>query len=188
VLLMAAKSANNTARLKRAFLAAYADTGNITAAARAAGISRTNHYTWMKADEAYVEAFSDADQQATDLLETEARRRAAHGVDEPVIHQGQMMGQWVNAKGEIVQPDTAGATMIPLTVKKYSDTLLIFLMKGARPEKYRDNAKIEHTGPGGGPVQTETNHTFDNDRFADLYRSRTRRNPAGAGSSSSDRN
>lgn len=27
-------------------------------------------------------------------------------------------------------------------VRKYSDTLLIFLMKGARPEKYRDNYDI----------------------------------------------
>ena len=33
-----------------------------------------------------------------------------------------------------------------------SDTLLIFLLKGARPQKYRDNVRQEVTGPGGGAV------------------------------------
>jgi hypothetical protein len=31
---------------------------------------------------------------------------------------------------------------VPLTVKKYSDTLLIFLLNGNRPEKYRQNLKV----------------------------------------------
>lgn len=33
-----------------------------------------------------------------------------------------------------------------------SDTLMIFLLKGRRPNKYRDNAKVEHTGGGGGAI------------------------------------
>jgi hypothetical protein len=36
-----------------------------------------------------------------------------------------------------------------------SDTLLIFLLKGARPKKFRDNWKGEISGPGGKPVQAE---------------------------------
>ena len=51
------------------------------------------------------------------MLEREARRRAVEGVEEPVGFY----------KGE---PSAY--------VRKYSDTLLIFLMKGARPDKYRD--------------------------------------------------
>jgi terminase small subunit-like protein len=34
-----------------------------------------------------------------------------------------------------------------------SDTLLIFLLKGARPDVYRE--RYEHSGPGGGPIPHE---------------------------------
>jgi hypothetical protein len=36
-----------------------------------------------------------------------------------------------------------------------SDTLLIFLLKGARPEKYRERYEAQHTGPQGGAIQHE---------------------------------
>ena len=36
-----------------------------------------------------------------------------------------------------------------------SDVLAIFLLKARRPDTYRENARIEHTGPGGGPIVTE---------------------------------
>ena len=32
------------------------------------------------------------------------------------------------------------------TEREYSDTLLIFLLKGAMPEKYHENVKLEHDG------------------------------------------
>jgi hypothetical protein len=140
----------NTGRLKKAFLAAFADTGNITASAKLAGIARATHYDWMGSDEKYAKAFAAATEEAADLLELEARRRAVDGVDEPVIHQGQLMGTWVNDKGERVTETTPGAKHIPLTIKKYSDTMLIFLIKGARPQKYRE--RFEHTGAEGGPI------------------------------------
>ena len=35
-----------------------------------------------------------------------------------------------------------------------SDTLLIFLLKGRRPNKYRE--RIEHTGKDGGPIETKS--------------------------------
>lgn len=161
-----ARTTHNTARQKKAFLEAYADTANVTAAAIAAGVGRRTHYDWLEDDEQYAADFQQAGEQAVDLLELEARRRGAEGVDEPVIHQGQLCGRWVNDKGETVQPDAPGATMIPLTIKRYSDTLLIFLMKGARPEKYRDNSKMVVTGADGGPVKTETTHKFDHDQFS----------------------
>lgn len=37
--------------------------------------------------------------------------------------------------------------------KESSDTLLIFLLKARRPDKYKDRATHELTGKGGGPVQ-----------------------------------
>ncbi|KKL14028.1 hypothetical protein LCGC14_2519820, partial [marine sediment metagenome] len=35
-----------------------------------------------------------------------------------------------------------GAVHIPLTIKKYSDTLLIFLLKGKAPQTYRDRVQV----------------------------------------------
>jgi hypothetical protein len=112
-------------------LAAYARTGNIAAAARAAKCHRSQHYEWLH-DPAYAEAFLAAQEEAVEALELEARRRAEKGVVKPVYYQGEVCG----------------------TVREYSDTLLIFLLKAARPERYRDNARIEHqvTGTGGGPL------------------------------------
>jgi transposase-like protein len=38
---------------------------------------------------------------------------------------------------------------------RQSDTLLIFLLKSRRPEKYRETTRHEHSAPGGGPIQHE---------------------------------
>ena len=37
--------------------------------------------------------------------------------------------------------------------KNSSDTMLIFMLKARRPEKFRENRTYEHRGPSGGPVQ-----------------------------------
>jgi hypothetical protein len=39
--------------------------------------------------------------------------------------------------------------------RKPSDLLLIFMLKAARPEVYRDNARVELGAHGGGPLQIE---------------------------------
>lgn len=116
---------------KEAFLAAYAQLGNVSAAAIAAKCSRRDHYRWLKDDTGYKARFDDAHKEACENLEAEARRRAVEGVEEPVFHKGQVCG----------------------TIRKYSDTLLIFLLKGAVPEKYRE--RFEHSGPGGGAIVIE---------------------------------
>lgn len=110
---------------KEAFLAALGLTGNITRAAILSDINKCSHYRWVKEDPGYQARFDEAMEEACDHLETEARRRAVEGVDEPVYHEGMCID----------------------TVKKYSDTLLIFLLKGARPKKYKDRfMQIEHSG------------------------------------------
>lgn len=112
---------NLTAK-KRAFLTAYAECGVISQAADAADVARQSHYDWMATDAEYPALFRMVQRQAADVLEMEARSRAVDGWDEPVFYEGSVCGH----------------------KRKRSDTLLIFLMKGAMPEKYGE--KIEHAG------------------------------------------
>lgn len=109
-----------TERKRAAFLREYALSGNVSETCRVVGISRKTHYDWLRTDPAYVKAFNDADASAVDALEKEARRRAVEGVEEGVYYKGERVD----------------------TVRKFSDLLLIFLLKGARPEKYRDRVDV----------------------------------------------
>ena len=100
-----------------ALIATLAATGNVSAACQACGIGRRTYYHWME-DPAFVERVTDAKDEAADALEAEARRRAHEGTEKPVYQGGRRVG----------------------TIREYSDTLLIFLLKGCRPEKYRERA------------------------------------------------
>jgi hypothetical protein len=109
--------------LKKQFLAAFRKCGNITAAAEKAGLAdRRQHYRWLKSDARYAAAFAEAEEEAVDALELEARRRAQIGWDEPVYHGGKPVG----------------------SIRRYSDSLLMFLLKAARPEKYRERHDHQH--------------------------------------------
>ena len=112
-------------RLKIKFLAAYQQTGNVVAAARVAKIDRQQHYRWLDSDPDYARRFDESRRQAADILESEAIRRAVSGCKELVLHGGK----------PIRDPETGEY----LFRHKYSDVLLIFLLKGLLPEKYRDS-------------------------------------------------
>lgn len=123
--------ARNDANAKaRAFLAAYRMTASITRAAAAAKIDRTIHYRWLEKSESYRKDFEAAAEEAAQVLEDEAVRRATEGTLEPVFYQGIKCG----------------------AVRRYSDGLMQFLLRGFRPQKYSSKAEI--SGPGGGPIQT----------------------------------
>lgn len=109
---------------KRAFLSAYAHLGLVTRAARAAKIERTSHFLWKRDDPEYAAAFEMAQQIAGESLEDAAVERARYGVERPVFHQGKICGY----------------------VREYSDTLLIFALKAAKPEKYRERLDLNHAG------------------------------------------
>lgn len=127
---MAGMSHTRTPEKDFAFLVTLAETGNVTRAAAAIGCGRSTVYEWREADEDFAKQWERAMRIATLGLEDEARRRAEEGVDEPVFYQGIECG----------------------TVRKYSDTLLIFLLK-ARDPKYREKTAMELTGANGGPVE-----------------------------------
>lgn len=149
-----------------AFLVALRDTANVRAACEAAKVTHPVVYTRRQKDPAFEQAWEVALQEATDLLETEARRRAYEGVDEPVIHQGQLQGYWVDADGNAVAKDTPKSKLIPLTVKRYSDNLLIFLLKAHRPEKFRE--RHDHTISGGSGKPIKVAKTNDPDQYRSL--------------------
>jgi hypothetical protein len=106
------------------FLDAYRKIANVTLAAERAGVSRRAVYKRGEADPEFAGAMEDAREEAYDRLEHEAFRRGARGVLEPVFYQGERCGE----------------------IRRYSDALLALLLKANRPERFRENARIEHAG------------------------------------------
>lgn len=104
------------------FLVELAERGIVADACAVALVSRSQAYWWRNEDPSFALDWADAHEQAMDKLEAEAVRRAARGIEEPVIHQGQLS----------LKDDGT-----PLTVTRYSDVLLMFLLNGGRSEKYR---------------------------------------------------
>ena len=80
-------------------------------ACKGAGVGRSSHYRWREKDSEYRAALDLAKEDATEVLEAEAFRRAVEGVEEQV--------GWYRG--------VAGGT-----VRRYSDVLLIFLLKRGR--------------------------------------------------------
>jgi hypothetical protein len=114
-----------TPKKREKFLAALSELGHVTLACKAVGIGRTQAYEWRKRDAAFSKGWDEAIDVATELLEIECRRRAAVGTEETVYHRGLACG----------------------TIRKYSDLLLIFLLKAMKPEKYRDSYEHFHNVP-----------------------------------------
>ncbi len=152
-----AAAARATQMKKLAFLEAFGRIGTVTGAAQVAGITARLHYDWMDLDLQYIKDFAAKGQESLERLEAEARRRAAVGVEKPVLYAGNQV--LVEDMSQPLGPDGKRPKKL-LTEREYSDILLIFLMKGLAPQKYRDNYRIEHTGAEGGPVEFEHRVTF----------------------------
>lgn len=136
--------------LQKAFIAAYRVRGSILEAAKAAEMDRVLHYRWLHVSPHYAEKFSEAKEAVAELLEDEAIRRAYEGWDEPVKYQGEF------TYPEELDPETKEIRRVPgappLAIRKYSDTLLQFLLKAMKPEKYRERYSAELTGKDGAPL------------------------------------
>lgn len=119
---------------KKRFLVAYISTGTIAAASRAAKVAYTIHYYWLEHDDTYAQAFKAVRETAADHLEKEAWFRATEGLRTYKFHQGNPI--------MVENPET-------LEMEHYfevqrSDLLLIFLLKGIRPETYADKHMHAH--------------------------------------------
>jgi hypothetical protein len=123
---------------KTPFLAAFEELGMVTAACVKAKVARQTVYD-ARRDEAFAAAWDEIENKTTDAMEREAYRRGVEGVVEPVVSAGRHV----------------------TNVRKYSDTLLIFMLKARKPGVYRENVKVEHSGQIDGKHMVELPDTSD---------------------------
>lgn len=109
--------------------------GNVSKAARAAGMKLKTVLQYRKADSEFAEAEELAQQEASDALEDAARTRAVDGIEQAVFDK----------EGRVTGFKTT-----------YSDSLLTLLLKGAKPDKYADRQKSEISNPDGSLRPDET--------------------------------
>jgi hypothetical protein len=121
-------------KARKTFLAALTEGYSVTHAAERAGHHRRRFYDAREADADFADAWLDALEQGTDLLEDELRRRAL-GYDE-VTYDGD---------GKPFR-----------TVHRHDTRALELTLKARRPHLYRENVqRVELTGADGGPVAIE---------------------------------
>lgn len=113
------KSEKQKTAAQQTFLDALAEGATVADAARAAKTSKTTVYQWRAADPAFAKEWAIAYQIGGDTLEAEARRRAVEGVLEPVYQGGKVVGH----------------------IRRFSDTLLIFLLKARNPHRFCDRVR-----------------------------------------------
>jgi hypothetical protein len=124
-----ANRTNRTPEKDAKFFAALSAGKTVQKALSASGYKRQTVYDWRASDEEFRRQWDEATQQAVELMEAEADRRAIIGVVKPLMYQGAKVG----------------------AVREYSDTLLMFRLKALKLEKYRENVRQELTGPDGRP-------------------------------------
>lgn len=120
---------------QRAFLKAYTEELTITGAANRIGIDQTCHIVWKRISPTYRALFEDLKEYVVESLEGEVFRRAYHGVQKTVYYQGEPCGIEVN----------------------FSDTLAMFLLRAANPEKYRERSQMDMNIK---PVDADINPAF----------------------------
>lgn len=130
------KDERTLSKKKEDFLLCLAEYASVSRAATKSKNARSNIYEWLKKDIKFKAAFEEACDVATKSLEDEAIRRAYEGVNKPVFQGGKKVG----------------------TIKEYSDTLLIVLLKARDPDRYKDRSAKEITGKDGKPIATEVKH------------------------------
>lgn len=125
------KALASTLAKQNAFLKVFASLGVIGRSAEKAGIHRDSHLRWLGEDPDYAKRFEIAQKEAVESLETEMIRRGRDGYLEPVFYQGEECGE----------------------IRKFSDTLLIFALKGLAPDRYRERFELPAV-PVGGNITT----------------------------------
>lgn len=140
---------------KKAFVAALeADKyGDVTTAAKVAGISASTAYGWRKKDLDFAKAWDYAITHVYEALFKAASKRASEGVEDYVVHDGRIVvHHWgcepkPSANGRYCEDDCDGR---PLIRRKYSDSLVRGLLQARDPlDRHREKQTVQHEGEGG---------------------------------------
>lgn len=105
-----AKSSLWGAAKTETFLSVLQETGNVSAAARMAKVSRASAYERRRVDKDFKQAWAQALEGALDDLEEALRQRALEGTDKPIYYAGKRVGD----------------------IKSYNDNLGMFLLRARR--------------------------------------------------------
>lgn len=115
------------------FLHVMALSGNFSKACRELRLNPTTVFALRHSDEEFGKRYNDAMRVAAEGWEAEVARRAFEGYERPVYQQGMLVGQQ----------------------REFSDSLAAMLLKGAKPERYRERSSSEVTLRGGVTVALE---------------------------------
>jgi hypothetical protein len=118
---------------RAAFLGALGLNGNVSEAAKAAGVARDTVYKAKSRNADFAQDWQTAEKIASDVLLREAWRRAVEGGRQYKFHP---------KTGEpLLHPETKE----PYFEMVYSDGLLTLLLKARLPEQFGDKLRVEQT-------------------------------------------
>src|SRR5690606_30294263 len=87
-----ARSPQQLALDKQAWLDAFLELGSVEQACLRAKVPRRTAYDWRSADDEFKRKWDEAWESWVDRLEVSTMRRAIEGYDEPVFYQGKVVG------------------------------------------------------------------------------------------------
>ena len=117
---------------RRTFLDTLQATGNVSAAARAAGIDTSTAQRHRGADEVFAGEWDDALEDYYNDFEGAAAARAMFGVRKPRTLKDGTFVRWPDGHPQ------AGEIVYDVT---FSDSLVPFIAKAHRPERHRDRSE-----------------------------------------------
>jgi hypothetical protein len=121
------------------FFEVLSETANVTKACEAANVNRLTAYDRKRFDKEFHEKWEYAYARGYDKLEESAQRRAFEGCTKPVFYKGDICGY----------------------ILEYSDALTTFLLKGRKPEIFRDRTEVTMNGGDGRTKKELTDDELD---------------------------
>ncbi len=118
---MEAKELEEMTEKQQLFLIMLAQIPNVTRVCNMVECNRASIYKTRKRNEQFKKLMDEALEEGYDLLEEEARRRAVDGVEEPVFYRGTVVGH----------------------VQKFSDNLLVQLLRAYRAKKFAPKQVVD---------------------------------------------
>lgn len=133
---------------------------NVTAASQKAGISRFFAYKRREQSPTFATAWEECYKEGIECWAAECARRGLEGYEEPVVYQGKIAMQ----DGK------------PVTVRKFSDNLAMFMLKQRDPS-YREHFTV--SGDPDNPLHTVVLVGTERNLKAQLVEGESKRLPSG---------